>query len=160
METTSKVWIRDGTRSCCRMTQKPGMSSGVFLGITFVVILSNQGFKFTCRKKGHLQYHSSTLMLSGGQRRRWMCSSEVAWSTMGTLMVAVNFRGRLTRLHPVHNIARKASKWLHVLPGATNKSLGNILVRLCVTRNLVNVSEQFNTQSTPVYHLTLCTVVC
>ena len=42
---------RVGRVSTIRPTQKPEMSSGVFLGFTFVVIWSNQGFNFTCRRR-------------------------------------------------------------------------------------------------------------
>ena len=45
---------------------------GVFLGITFIVITFNQGSNFLYRRKGHSQFHSSILMLSGGRVRHWI----------------------------------------------------------------------------------------
>ena len=36
-----------------RATQKPEMISGIFLGITFVVIRIDQVFNTICQKKGH-----------------------------------------------------------------------------------------------------------
>ena len=48
-----------------RMTLKPEMISGVFLGIIFIVIAFNQGSNFTCQTNGHAQFHTMTLMLSG-----------------------------------------------------------------------------------------------
>ena len=55
-----------------RMTLKPEMISGVFLGTTFIVITVNQELHSSCRKKGHSFLHSSVLTLSGGQKRRWV----------------------------------------------------------------------------------------
>ena len=45
-----------------------------------------------CRVKCHSQYRSSTLTMSGGRIRHWMCCWKAALTSIGTLMVAKNNR--------------------------------------------------------------------
>ena len=61
-----------------RMTLRPEVILGVFLGVTLIVITFNQELNSVCRKKDHSLQLSRKLMLSGGQIRRWMYCRNVA----------------------------------------------------------------------------------
>ena len=52
-----------------RMTLKPEMISGVFLGIIFIVITLNSKYVSMCLKRCPSLYHSNTLVKSGARTR-------------------------------------------------------------------------------------------
>ena len=76
------------------MTWKSETSPEVILRTIFIVISLNQKSIFTCLMNGHSQYHSNIFRLSGGRIRHWMHCWTVVLTTVGTLMVVGNYRGR------------------------------------------------------------------
>ena len=79
------------------MTVQPETIFGRSQGITSIVITLNQEWNSTCRTKGHSQYHSNTLTLSGGGILPWMCCWKAAvddnWNVDGGLDLSEPWTG-------------------------------------------------------------------
>ena len=121
------------------------------MGVTFIVITFNQG----CRTKGHSQYHSTNLMLSSGQTRRWICCWKVAETIIGTLTVAGNYIRAMHQFHSVHNIEWEASERLHVVWRSTERKTAvgdrRAECRQCskIERNFIHRSGRHGFSRTP-----------
>ena len=59
-----------------KMTRKLGKTSGLFKEISFIVIILNREFNFSCRKKNHSLFHWSILMWSGQLTPIWNVAQE------------------------------------------------------------------------------------
>ena len=56
--------------------------------------------------KGHSQFHSHLLMMSGGRIRHWICFWKVVSTTTGTLMMARDY-GIVDQFHTVYNAEKR-----------------------------------------------------
>ena len=113
-----------------RMMVKQGTISGPFQETTFTVITLNRESNCTCRENSHSQFHFDILTWLEQQVRPCMSSRKNAYRR------GPRFIRLVDRIHTIHHIGRKTSRWVYMVREAGGKEANNVQAWLLVARNM------------------------